>query len=406
MRINRRLAVFLIIAAVFAGLFLRYLGRAPKRHYCDFRVYYATAGKFIAREDIYARPDESITPYKYSPMFAMLISPLSFFSRKTASLIFFTLNFALLIAIFFFSGKLIARDKTPFKKGVLLYGLSIAASLRFILHVLDSGQASIIMFALVLLGLYFLREKREMIAASLIGLSVMVKYTPAIFLPYLVFKRKIRLSFLILLFIVIYCLLPAIYLGMEKEADYVKSWVPFISETSFEKNMWYDYKNQSLFALTLRYFTKVSPYRTSVAGLTFNQGIFTAFITGSIIYLFIVFPASRGNPVFPADYSLLFISMALFNPNAWMHNFIIFIFVYMTVFYYHIKVKFSDKPALILTGLSFALTTLTSELFIGDRLEKLFEEFSCVTTGALILMFLLFRIRSKEATWTGNAYRS
>ena len=120
MALKRKLIIYSILIVVFAGLFIRYSGRAPKRHYSDFRVYYATAQRFAEKEDIYTRPDESITPFKYSPMFALLVSPLSKFDQKTASLIFFTLNFISLLIIFVISEKLICKSKLSFKQKIFL----------------------------------------------------------------------------------------------------------------------------------------------------------------------------------------------------------------------------------------------------------------------------------------------
>ncbi|UCD54847.1 MAG: DUF2029 domain-containing protein [Candidatus Omnitrophota bacterium] len=401
MRLNRRFIIFIIIATVFVALFLRYLYRAPKRHYSDFRVYHATGRRFIERQNIYERPDQSITPFKYSPICAMLMAPLSFFSRKTASLVFFTINFILLIVAFIFSGRLIIRDKMSFKEMIFLYIFPALFTLRFILLTLDCGQVGIIIFALIVLGLYFLREKKDMLTGALMGLSIMFKYTPAVFLPYFIFKNKVKLVILIMIFIMLYCVIPATYTGMDKQIDSIKNWFPFITETSFYRGSWYDNKNQSLFSLVLRYFTKDSPYRVSVAGLTFNQGLMITFILGTVIYLLIIFPGKDYDFRRPVEYSLLFIFMVLFNPNAWMHNFVAFIFAYMTLFYYLIKVNFKDKITLALVALSFTLMTLMSETFVGDNLETLSEELSSVTIGALILMFLLFRL--KFLRWGNNS---
>jgi len=370
--------------------------RVPKRHYCDFRVYYATAERFIDKEDIYSRPDESITPFKYSTLFAMLISPLSFFSIKAASLIFFTINFVSLLAIFVFSKRLIAQDKISFRQSVFLYIFSLICSFRFILHSLDAGQISIIMFLLVILGLYFLEKSRDIIGAALLGLAIMFKYTPAVFLPYFIFRKKIKAVALVMIFIMFYCIIPAAYVGINTQIDYLKNWLPFISETSLDQGSCYDYKNQSLFSLVLRYFTADSPYKVSIASLSFNRGLIVAFIVSIIIYSLIIFPGSSQNSHNPTEYSLLFICMALFNPNAWMHNFVICIFVYMAIFYYLLKVNFKDSLTIILLLFSFVLMSCGAESLVGNNLENILEELSSVTIGGLFLALLLFRLKFKR----------
>lgn len=393
---RKKYIIFIVIAIVFIALFFRYSGRAPKRQYGDFRVYYSTAKRFIGRENIYDRPDMSIGPYKYSPIFAMLVSPLSFFSKKAASLLFFTVNFILVIAIFVLSNRLIMQKTMSSRQNVLLYTLTVICSFRFILHVLDSGQVSVIMLALVVAGLHFLNKNKNALGASFMGLSIMVKYMPAIFLPYFLFRKKIKLVVFVLIFIMLYCLIPASHVGMHKEVNYLKVWFPSITETSLDRNSWYDNKNQSLYSLSLRYLTKDSPYRVSIARFSFNQVIAITGFLGMVIYLFIVLP--RGSSGFnrSLEYSLLFIFTALFNPNAWMHNFVVFVFVYMTLFCYLIKINFKDRITVALVILSFALMTLTSELFVGDSLETIFEELSFLTIGGLILAFSLFRLKFKR----------
>lgn len=396
MKIDRTIIVIIIIAVIFLGLFLRYSDRAPKRHYSDFRVYYATGGRFAEKEDIYARPEESITPFKYSPLFAMLMWPFSYFSQEAASLVFFSINFISLIIIFVLSGELVIRDEISFKQKIFLYSATAVSSLRFILHALDSGQVGIIILALVVSGLYLLDKKKDTISAALIGLSTMIKYTPVVFLPYFIFRKKIKIIPLIILFVMIFCLIPACYVGMDKAIEYLKDWIPSISGTSFDAGSWYDYKNQSIFSLVLRYFTVDSPYDVSVGHLTFNQGLLASVIACVLIYLLIIFPKNSTGLRGPIEYSLLFIAMTLFNPNAWMHNFVAFIFVYMTLFYYLIKTNFKDRVVLTLVVLSFILMTLTSELFVGDNLEKLFERLSFLTIGALGLLFSLFKLKFHE----------
>lgn len=395
MKPKRKCIAVIIIALVFIGLFCRYSRRAPKRNYCDFRVYYATAERFTQRQDIYGRPDESITPFKYSPIFAFVLSPLSFFTQKCASLIFFTVNFLSLIGIFIFSRKLIVKDKITFRQNVFLHIFTLICSFRFILQALDSGQVGIIITFLVILGLYFLDKKKDVLSSAFMAFSIMFKYTSFIFLPYFFFRGKRKLVSFILLFIIIFCLLPAVYSGIPTNSNYLKSWFPSITKTSLDNSSWYDYKNQSLFSAILRYFTAGSDYGISLAQLSFNQGVIITLVFCAIIYFLIIFPGVNLRPE-PINYSLLFICMALFNPNAWMHNFVVLIFVYFTIFYHLLKVNFEGKVTLILVIFSFIVMSLTSESLVGNNLENLFEELSSVTLGSLALMFTLFRLKFKN----------
>lgn len=296
---NKKYAVFLILAVVFSGMFLRYMHRVPKRHYCDFRVYYATGQRFIERQNIYSRPDEAITPFKYSPMFALVISPLSFFSIKTASLIFFTFNYLALITAFILSAKIIVKQPLPSRKNILLYLIPAVFSFRFILQTLDSGQVNIIMFLAVLGGLYCLQKAQEPAGTALLAFSIMFKYMPAVFLPYFLVRKKIKFIGLIALFSLIFCFLPAIYTGVEKAMVYLRNWLPFITETSLDSGSWCDFKNQSLYSFILRYFTTGSPYGISLVDLTFAQAMTIAISLGSALYFLILIPGKKRISPFP-----------------------------------------------------------------------------------------------------------
>ncbi|MFA5271418.1 MAG: glycosyltransferase family 87 protein [Candidatus Omnitrophota bacterium] len=388
---TKRNIAYLLIAMSFIGLFFRYMHRAPKRHYCDFRVYYATAQRFAAKEDIYSRPDASITPFKYSPMFAFLVSPLSFLPEKSASLVFFTISFLSLIVICRISKKLILKKDTTFKEKVFFYFLPLVFTSRFILAALDSGQVTILILLLLICGIYFERKNENIISAALIALSFMFKYTSVILLPYFIFRKKIKLTILILLFTVIYCLVPALYVGMDKQKEYLKNWLPSISQTSLDKGSWYDTKNQSLYSLVLRTFTKDSPHSRQ-ANLDFNHGLALAVILGAIIYIPILIPKAQVSE--NLDYSLLLICMALFNPNGWLSNFVFLLFGYMVIMYYLMQNGFlRNKTIAIVTFLSFVISSWGCESMVGDNLQNLLEMLSTVTIASLIVIFVLLKLK-------------
>ncbi|MBU2102153.1 MAG: DUF2029 domain-containing protein, partial [Candidatus Omnitrophica bacterium] len=252
------------------------------------------------------------------------------------------------------------------------------------------------MFFLIIAGLYCVEKKREAAAGALIALSVMIKYTSAVFLPYFTVRRRRSIAILVLIFAVLFCLLPAIHVGLDRETQYLKKWLPFISETSLDRGSWFDYKNQSLFSMVLRFTTKDSPYNIAIMPLSFAQGLGVGLFFAVIIYGLILFKKGNNKYADMADYCLLFICMALFNPNAWMTNFTFLIPGYMLVIYYLMKARFKDIPILILCVLSFALGSWGSESVVGEALEDILEKFSTITFSGLLLMAALFRLKWKK----------
>ena len=394
---KRRLVIFGLIIIIFIGLFFRYAQRAPKRNYCDFRVYYNTAQRFIAKENIYSRPDEKITPFKYSPVFALITSPLAYVSQKQASLIFFTISFILLIILCVISKKMIVTGSLSFWQSFVFYFFPILFSSRFIFAVLDSGQVNIMIFALIITGLYLSQKKKDILASSLLALSVMFKYTSVIFLPYFLIRRKIKLSIFMILFMLFYCFIPAAYVGIDTNSQYLKNWLPFITATSLDKGSWYDVKNQSLYSFVLRTFSADSPFN-AIISLTFIQALIVSGAIGMLIYFLVIARKHKETEII--DYALLFLCAALFNPNAWLVNFVFFIFAYMVIMYYLLDTKFKSKPVLIFTILSFISSSWAAESVVGDRLQKFFESLSTVTLASFILCGILLYLKFKKGEVT------
>lgn len=408
----KRNIVFLFLVILFISLFFRYAHRAPKRNYCDFRVYYATAQRFLDKEDIYSRPDEGITPFKYSPTFALITSPLAFMPQKQASLLFFSLSFMLLILICIISKKMIVASNLQFGESFIFYFFPILFSSRFIFSVLDSGQITIMIFALLVFGMYLLQKKKDIAASALFALAVMFKYTAIIFLPYFIFRKRIKAATFMVMFLIFYCFVPALYAGFTLNLQYLKSWLPSIIKTSLDTGSWYDSKNQSIYSFILRLFGADSPFKHFV-NLTFNQALILSAAIGAIIYLFIIIKKRNTNTEI-IDYGLLLLCAALFNPNAWLANFVFFVFVYMVIINYLLNIKFSaeggsasggkNKPVLILTFFSFVLSSWAAESVVGDRLQNFFEALSTVTIAAFILVGILFYLKFNKHIFEPKKY--
>jgi len=390
------IVVFLIVVA-FAGNFIRYSHRAPHRSYSDFRVYHATGERFLAREDIYARPDWSITPYKYSPTFAMLFSPLSLLPRHQASLVFFAINFLSVIAICFFCKRLIVAEELSYGQYWLVFFLTLLFTSRFILLVWDSGQVNLIMFLLVLVSLYCMENDRPMLSGATLALAALFKYMPLVFIPYLVLRGRYKILIYVMVFLLIFLAVPAFVVGFDQNIAYLKTWVPSIVHgDSFDKGSWFDNKNQSFYSMCVRYLTLCRPMGPSWLRLSFKQALGASLLFGAVIYLFVLFTNKPRKEVERIDYAALLICMAIFNPNAWMVNFVVYMFAYIYLLDHLIRHRFKDRITIALVFLSFVLSSWTAETTVGNDWEIYLERLSVVTLSALTLITSLFIIKFRK----------
>jgi len=387
----KKVIILLFLISLFAGMLARYIHKAEKRNFCDFRVYYYTFKKFLNKEDIYQRERPDITPFKYSPFFVFFFSWLGFFSIKEASIIFFCINFLSTFLILIGSLKIISLSSEIKHTYFIILATFILIS-RFIIQVWDQGQVSLIMLAFILGGLYFLEKDHCILSSLLLAVSINIKYMSLLFLPFFILTRRYREVMWIVLLAVALNFLPALYVGASKNIQYLLNWIPWITHTSLDRGSLFDFKNQSLFSMILRYTCKDSPYKINILNLDFFVSLILGASLSILIYLCIFIKSLEF-----INWAQILICMALFNPNSWMSNFVFLSLGYSIGIAYLVKIKFKDKITFALLVLSFILCSWGSESIVGQHLEDLWEIYSTSTWGALILFFTLFRVKLNKS---------
>lgn len=175
---------------LFIGFYCTHKYRVPKRRYADFHCFYTSGKRLLNHEDIYVIRDETIAEFRYTPIFAVLMSGLALMSEDNADSVWFIINFCLLILSFALLKKLIVQERLDFKTNLIIYGLTTAGMIRLIIHNFDSGQSNILMFFSIIAGLYYIFKKRGWAGGALLAFSVMIKYTPLLFIPYFIVRKK------------------------------------------------------------------------------------------------------------------------------------------------------------------------------------------------------------------------
>jgi hypothetical protein len=121
-----------------------------------------------------------------------------------------------------------------------------------------------------------------------------------------------------------------------------------------------------------------------------------AYALSFLLYLLVLLPR-KGKEALKIDYALLFIYMSLFNPNAWLHNFVSLIFPYLFLIHYLIRVKLKDTLVLVCLVLSFASASWFSRSLVGNKLELFSEQVSCVAIAAFFLIGALVKLKFSKA---------
>lgn len=396
------------IAVAFAGSFSAHKSRAPKRNYSDFHCFYTAGKRILAQENIYVLRDKEAAEFRYTPLFAVLMSSLALIDEGTADTLWYLLNFSLLILSFTLLGRLIITQELGAKKSLILYALTTLAVARFIFYNLDTGQSNILMMSSIITGLYLVSRKKIIAGGAIFAFSVMVKYTPLIFIPYFILRKKVKLSLIIISFILFYLIIPSLFIGFKLNLTYIKDLMPFLTQSTILDQMTIlDPKNQSLLSFFHRIFTNCILYFYAPP-MPFHflnlKGAYINFIfalSAAAVYSLALYGRKKNysnnhENVYNIDYAMLLICVALFNLNAWAHHYILLAMAYFMLIYYLIRVRFKDRGVLILVLSSYLLNMLTIKSIFGKTLAYKLHFYSPFTISAMVLFFALLKIKSSK----------
>lgn len=335
--------------------------------------------------------------YKYSPAFALCMVPLSRLHRHISVPIWYLSIFIFFTSSIFFTKKILAAGNQEKTLSRTFYFFAILMSLRFLLSTVQRVQSDCLVLFLLSLFIFALFRKKEALAGLSLAAASMVKLTPLIFLPYLLWRKRIKAALAYGLFILLFLLAPSIYVGWPENLGYLKNWFLVHQTNPVDYIFWY--KNQSLLSCLMRFLTKDS--RVGIFGLTQGQ-VYITFLILSVVLLSLIFilcrkarPFSSGF-VFLTEISLVLILMILLSPLGWKHTFVHLTIPHLVLLYYVLYKNPADKVTKgLLLGSFFFNTVLNPEL--TGPFAQIIQEYSNITFGTLILYVALLRIACKAS---------
>ena len=152
----------------------------------DFEVYWRAGQRAAAGEALY-RAEDGHYQFKYLPVFALVVSPLTRLDQHTARAFWFVLSVVSLATLVFISLRLWpARPYRVWLLGVL----TLLVLGKFFSRELVLGQANA-MFGVITAGAVLaLTQRRERLAGALVALGVVFKPYGLILLPWLLARRR------------------------------------------------------------------------------------------------------------------------------------------------------------------------------------------------------------------------
>lgn len=211
-------------------LFLAPLGLAFTRNLIDFPVYYAAGRSLLAgRTDLYA-PDFARGPvmdYRYPPLFLLLFAPLWALPYGVAAYIWHMIGALSIAAIASVLGRAL-RETSPeewaagLSKKVFLTTFFLSG--QYFVMILHYGNAHLLATALLFASFYLVMRGRERAASILMSLSITMKLTPILTLPYFALRRRWKFLVLVSISLAAMNLAPAIYFGFGGNLRLLRNW--------------------------------------------------------------------------------------------------------------------------------------------------------------------------------------
>ncbi len=386
-----KIALYVVLAVVIIGFFRTTLRRGMN----DFDVVHRAATRVLHLENLYNFEDGHYL-YKYSPFFAMLVSPIGLLPLSYAGVLWLLGMCVSLFFIMRMAKKMIMGDKPP---PSYFYVLCLLLASKFLVREIRLGQTDFLILLFIFLCLLFIQRGKEFLAGAFLALSVLIKPTSLIFIAYLLYKRRFTVAASTILTSLIFLLLPSLVYGFSGNTDLLSGWKTVMSVSS-PPLLTVDL-NQSIFAFFYRLLATSAPYEVNILSLPLP--VVNVLVYGTIIglFLFLLFLNKRSEAVERSflqnkesiEYSLVLIFMALFSPLGWVQNYSSAILAIMILVCYVLEAKFKDKFIFILLGLFFVLVDVVNFEVVGRRLNDLSLYLSFITWGIFLLIASISKLR-------------
>ncbi|OYV86580.1 MAG: hypothetical protein B7Z73_11520 [Planctomycetia bacterium 21-64-5] len=189
------------------------------------RCFLRAAGRLQAREILHW-PDE-VNTYAYPPAMAMLAVPLAKLPFRWSLAGWYVVNVAAMMAAITCAWRLTGGPsftglRRPWS---LVFWLGLLLASRFLTAPLENQQFDVVIAACLLAGCLALARGNDNLAALWLGVGAAMKCTPFLFVPYLVWRGKVRAAALMVLAAVTINCLPDLIWPRPNGGSYLGDWI-------------------------------------------------------------------------------------------------------------------------------------------------------------------------------------
>jgi hypothetical protein len=349
--------------------------------------------------------------YPNPPVMAVLLYPLAKLPPLAAALVWFYLKLGLTVVAVLWVFRLVETPERPFPAWAK--ALTVLLSLRPIMGDLQHGNVNLFILFLVVAFLTAFRRGRDLLAGVVLALGIACKLTPALFVPYLIWKRAWRALAGCVLGLGLFLwpgLVPALALGWDENRHQLASWYadmvrPFVVEGQVTS----EHINQSLPGVACRLLTHSPSFSTWVNDvytpleyhnlLDLPRDTVRLLVKGCMgLFALLVVVCCR-TPTQPrqswrlaAEGAVIVLGMLLFSERTWKHHCVTLLLPFAVLCYCLAACQPGRGLRAYLIGTLAAATLLiasTSSALAGGRLADLAEVYGPYLAAHLLLLAAL-----------------
>lgn len=380
----------------------------------DFNVYLYASKQLLSEQNIYA--DNPYNNYLYSPLFALILSPISIFDFSIGRVIWGIINFFLVVRLWKIISKIIFDSFNFNQKYATLLKVSVLIiSLGFLFLNINLGQITIVILWLTIEGLFqIICCKKKISGAFLLALGINIKIIPLIGLFYLFFKWEFKACCICVLMVIASLFIPSFFVGHDYNMKMVNNWTETINPSNkkyvFEDNN----LTQSLSALLPAYFydfeeKKVNGkilnrtlYKTSTKTLEIIMQLTRVLLLFSSLFLVFYKAKKRNNKALYFFWEIAYLALvsALIFPHQQKYAMLYFVpagtymicFILLTI-KLNWKVHLKHKTIAVFACFLMLLSALMGRDIIGNYLINIFDFYHLLGIINLLFVFFLLIIR-------------
>ncbi len=360
--------------------------------------------------------DDGVNPftthnYPNPPIMMLLLEPLAELPTPLGALVWFYLKVGMALLSILLVFRLIETPERPFPA----WGkaLAVLLGLRPIVGDLSHGNVNLFILVLVVGCLYAYRQRQETVSGLLLALGIACKVTPALFVPYFVWKRAWGvLAGCAVGLGLFFWLVPGLLLGMQRNAEFLSSWVDgMVVPYVVRGEVWSEHNNQSLPGLSYRLLTHSPSFSTYVNDTyapleyhnfaTLDTGVVRWLLKGcmGLFALVVVWScrtpgAQRASWQMAAEFSLVALGMLLFSERTWKHHCVTLLLPFGVLAYYLSACRPGPRLRAYLIGTLVAVVLLMTTTSTGveddwKRAAKIAQVYGAYVWAYLLLMAAL-----------------